>query len=105
MLIHSKFVGIFVDGPKGSMTSQMAYGKQIYGLIPVFQTKTTRCQITMSIGLAAKISNIMAEEHQLKISIVKLPCINIDLFIYLFIYCHLYSAFSKVQCSNALYRL
>ena len=28
-----------------------------------------------------------------------------DLFIYLFIYCHLYSAFSIVQCSNALYRL
>ena len=27
------------------------------------------------------------------------------LFIYLFIYCHLYSAFSIVQCSNALYRL
>ena len=26
-------------------------------------------------------------------------------FIYLFIYCHLYSAFSIVQCSNALYRL
>ena len=25
--------------------------------------------------------------------------------IYLFIYCHLYSAFSIVQCSNALYRL
>ena len=29
----------------------------------------------------------------------------VDLFIYLFIYCHLYSAFSIVQCSNALYRL
>ena len=28
-----------------------------------------------------------------------------DYFIYLFIYCHLYSAFSIVQCSNALYRL
>ena len=28
-----------------------------------------------------------------------------NLFIYLFIYCHLYSAFSIVQCSNALYRL
>ena len=27
------------------------------------------------------------------------------LFIYLFIYCHLYSAFSIIQCSNALYRL
>ena len=27
------------------------------------------------------------------------------LFTYLFIYCHLYSAFSIVQCSNALYRL
>ena len=27
------------------------------------------------------------------------------IFIYLFIYCHLYSAFSIVQCSNALYRL
>ena len=27
------------------------------------------------------------------------------LFIYLFIYCHLYSAFSIVQCPNALYRL
>ena len=27
------------------------------------------------------------------------------LFIYLFIYCHLYSALSIVQCSNALYRL
>ena len=26
-------------------------------------------------------------------------------FIYLFIYCHLYSALSIVQCSNALYRL
>ena len=26
-------------------------------------------------------------------------------FIYLFIYCHLYSVFSIVQCSNALYRL
>ena len=26
-------------------------------------------------------------------------------FIYLFIYCHLYSAFSIVQCSNALYML
>ena len=28
-----------------------------------------------------------------------------NLFIYLFIYCHLYSTFSIVQCSNALYRL
>ena len=28
-----------------------------------------------------------------------------NLFIYLFIYCHLYSAFFIVQCSNALYRL
>ena len=26
-------------------------------------------------------------------------------YLYLFIYCHLYSAFSIVQCSNALYRL
>ena len=26
-------------------------------------------------------------------------------YIYLFIYCHLYSALSIVQCSNALYRL
>ena len=26
-------------------------------------------------------------------------------FIYLFIYCHLYSAFSIVQCSNAVYYL
>ena len=30
---------------------------------------------------------------------------TVFLFIYLFIYCHLYSAFSIVQCSNALYRL
>ena len=30
---------------------------------------------------------------------------SLNLFIYLFIYCHLYSAFSIVQCSNALYRL
>ena len=29
----------------------------------------------------------------------------IYLFTYLFIYCHLYSTFSIVQCSNALYRL
>ena len=28
-----------------------------------------------------------------------------NVFIYLFIYCHLYSGFSIVQCSNALYRL
>ena len=28
-----------------------------------------------------------------------------SIIIYLFIYCHLYSAFSIVQCSNALYRL
>ena len=31
--------------------------------------------------------------------------IGSSVFIYLFIYCHLYSAFSIVQCSNALYRL
>ena len=30
---------------------------------------------------------------------------HLHLFIYLFIYCHLYSAFSIVQCSYALYRL
>ena len=30
---------------------------------------------------------------------------KVTLHIYLFIYCHLYSAFSIVQCSNALYRL
>ena len=38
---------------------------------------------------------------------VRAPChwMGEFIFIYLFIYCHLYSAFSIVQCSNALYRL
>ena len=31
--------------------------------------------------------------------------IFITFYLFLFIYCHLYSAFSIVQCSNALYRL
>ena len=29
----------------------------------------------------------------------------IDVYLFYFIYCYLYSAFSIVQCSNALYRL
>ena len=28
-----------------------------------------------------------------------------SIYLFIFIYCHLYSAFSIVQCSNALYRL
>ena len=49
---------------------------------------------------------ILADSHisrPLKISVKMMIFDKCN--IYLFIYCHLYSAFSIVQCSNALYRL
>ena len=63
-----------------------------------------QADLTKLILASNAISDISADIKQLSCLTV-LDVSIMTIFIYLFIYCHLYSAFSIVQCSNALYRL
>ena len=64
----------------------------------------------VSYGVKEGLFNSLASSQVHKVSQISSQLIqdSIRLFIFIFIYfiyCHLYSAFSIVQCSNALYRL